>query len=374
MADQAKSFYCIEDYNSVVHFERLRKRLLEENDAERLQKPLAYWALASDRRLPFAFLGRTLNELLNTPFEELLATPGVGHKKIASLITLLVRATTDSVAADFPRESAADSAEPGAQGPGESDSADSQFDPLMVSEVMWSRWRGTVRRHGFGSVKLGRLAPTLQLLPTVIWHKPLDQYTDLSLIEIRQLKTHGEKRIRGILEIFWGVHEALASTMVHRHLHLQLVPRFVYHVQNWIVAATARPEAVTARNVCDGLAKPLLAQVETDAGSTIRKIAAERLGVNRSPLSVRQQSQRMGVTRARVYQQLEECGKIMDVRWPEGEHLFGAFGQVLDSAGAEQEAGLFFERLAGLFYPRGLGEDVDAFTRKRREVRTTAAS
>jgi hypothetical protein len=29
----------------------------------------------------------------------------------------------------------------------------------------------------------------------------------------------------------------------------------------------------------------------------------------------------MGVTRARVYQLLEECGRVMEVRWPEGKHL-----------------------------------------------------
>ncbi len=32
----------------------------------------------------------------------------------------------------------------------------------------------------------------------------------------------------------------------------------------------------------------------------------------------------MGVTRARVYQLLEDCAKVMDVRWPAGEYLLAA--------------------------------------------------
>ena len=74
-------------------FEAVRKTLLQAPFGDRLDKPLAYWAHPNDRRLPLAFLGRTLNELLATPFDELRSTPGVGQKKIAALVTLLERAT-----------------------------------------------------------------------------------------------------------------------------------------------------------------------------------------------------------------------------------------------------------------------------------------
>ena len=84
-----------EDYKIVSSFQSLRKTLMEDKFADRLEKPLAYWALPNDRRLPLAFLGRTIKDLLETPFEELSATPGIGQKKISSLVKLLSRATKD---------------------------------------------------------------------------------------------------------------------------------------------------------------------------------------------------------------------------------------------------------------------------------------
>ena len=76
----------------VSRFESLRKILLSEQYADHLKKPLAYWALPTDRRLPLAFLGRTLEDLLRTPFSELTNTPGIGQKKICSFVKLLARA------------------------------------------------------------------------------------------------------------------------------------------------------------------------------------------------------------------------------------------------------------------------------------------
>ena len=69
-------------YRLIGTYERLRKALVERPDDGRLDKALSYWVLPTDRRLPIAFLDRPLRDLLNQPFEELMATPGVGHKKI----------------------------------------------------------------------------------------------------------------------------------------------------------------------------------------------------------------------------------------------------------------------------------------------------
>ncbi len=47
----------VEELRVVGHFESLRKILLSEAYAEHLDRPLAYWTLPTDRRLPLAFLG-----------------------------------------------------------------------------------------------------------------------------------------------------------------------------------------------------------------------------------------------------------------------------------------------------------------------------
>src|SRR5262245_8683159 len=79
----------------VSHYETLRQTLQAEQFESRLNRPLAFWALPSDRRLPTALLGRSLRDLLSQPFNQLAATAGIGHKKLETFIKLLVRATKE---------------------------------------------------------------------------------------------------------------------------------------------------------------------------------------------------------------------------------------------------------------------------------------
>ena len=78
-------------FKQINNFQTLRKTLLQNVSPADLERPLAYWAVAGDRRLPLAFLGRSLRDLLAVSFDELAATPGIGHKKISSLLRLLSR-------------------------------------------------------------------------------------------------------------------------------------------------------------------------------------------------------------------------------------------------------------------------------------------
>ena len=126
-----------QDFKLVCSFETVRETLLRDRYSDRLAKPLAYWALPNDRRLPLAFLSRSIGELVNTPFEELSATPGIGQKKISSLVKLLMRATRDQPpAVPFGLADLAD--ERGL----EPNIAGAPFDAFMVSE-------GPARRCAF---------------------------------------------------------------------------------------------------------------------------------------------------------------------------------------------------------------------------------
>src|SRR3972149_4393933 len=132
----------VEDYKIVSSFQAVRKQLLEQKFADRLEKPLAYWALPNDRRLPLAFMGRTIKDLLATPFDELSATPGIGQKKITSLVKLLNRATKD-----HPPGVPISDAEVAEGKRGERSKRNGRgFDPAIVSEALWAQWRETVRR------------------------------------------------------------------------------------------------------------------------------------------------------------------------------------------------------------------------------------
>ena len=341
----------VEDYKIVSSFQSLRKTLLEDRYADRLEKPLAYWALPNDRRLPLAFLGRTIKDLLSTPFEELSATPGIGQKKISSLVKLLSRATKDhppavpfglSDSTEIKKPAAADRTR--RQG--------STFDPTIVSEALWARWQQTVVDHGIEQEKLGRLAPTLQALPTVIWHTRLSHYVNRTVAEIRQLKTHGEKRVRVVLEVFYLAHEMLSDASEEQHLALRIVPKFLLPIEGWLIGAIERPELPSADEIREHLSVPLLNQIAVDAGETIYELSAGRLGINGPAQSVRQQAKRMGVTRARVYQLLEDCSRVMAVRWPEGQQLLAQLDAKLQSAApATKDDSRLFRATYELFYP-----------------------
>src|ERR1700692_2027117 len=146
----------VEDYKIVSSFQSLRKTLLDDKFADRLEKPVAYLALPNARGLPLPFLGRTIKDLLATPFEELSATPGIGQKKISSLVKLLSRATKDQ-----PPAVPFGIAELNESKPGGAEKArrnGTKFDPAIVSEALWTEWRATVTRNGLGRENLGTLA------------------------------------------------------------------------------------------------------------------------------------------------------------------------------------------------------------------------
>lgn len=351
-----------EDYKLCSSFEEVRKTLLGDRYSDRLDKPLAYWALPNDRRLPLAFLGRSVGDLLATPFTELTATRGVGQKKISSLVRLLQRATSnDPPAVPFGLEQVNERPSPEAMDLVVStDDADPSFDPAMVSEVLWDRWRELLMQHGVGREKLGRLAPTLQSLPTVIWHTPLSQYLTQSLAEIRQLRTHGEKRVAVVLEAVHSVHEVLANSVTHQHLAVYVLPKFIPPVERVIADAMARSSARSEQNIRECLTAPLLDQVLIDTGPTVHRLAQGRLGIGVPAQSVRAQAREMGVTRARIYQLLEECGRVMLVRWPEGKGQLGQLAATFERESKTSSAYRLLLATRDLLFPhKELGSDPD---------------
>src|SRR5262245_18052683 len=92
------------EYQLAHRFDELCRRLTDSFPAERSSErppepwdlPLAYWAVPKDRRLPRALLGYSLRRIVETPFAKLRATPGIGIKKLATLVELLERALETS--------------------------------------------------------------------------------------------------------------------------------------------------------------------------------------------------------------------------------------------------------------------------------------
>jgi hypothetical protein len=99
------------------------------------------------------------------------------------------------------------------------------------------------------------------------------------------------------------------------------------------------------------LLEPIVEQLEIDGGETVAALTRGRLGVGTNPESVRNQSKALGVTRARVYQMLEECHNVMSIRWPNGRRQLDEFAQWLDEHYASAEAANLLASLRELLYP-----------------------
>jgi hypothetical protein len=341
----------VEQLQVVGRFESLRKILLSNEYADYLDKPLVYWALPTDRRLPLALMGRTLGDLLNTSFSELSATPGIGQKKIRSLVSLLSRAASTEPS-ELPVDPSAvppDGSSPRAQA-----DPSNGFDPSAVSEAVWAQWRATVVQRGLGGEALGRFAPTLKNVTRVIWNTPLDSYTGSTLAEIRAMKTYGEKRVQAILEVFHSIHNLVAGMGHQGPLVVRIVPRLIDRVETWIGRALQTPGVPSTEQISREFVRPLFEQIRIDATQQITRLAECRLGVHRPIASVRQAARTMGLTRARVYQLLNEINDIMTVRWPMGRHQVYELRDRLEAEAARSDNPpdlTQFYAAVELFYP-----------------------
>ena len=206
--------------------------------------------------------------------------------------------------------------------------------------------------QGLGREKLGRLAPTLQALPTVIWHTPLEQYVSHTVAEIRQLKTHGEKRVRVVLEVFYIVHEMLAGAGSSQHLAVRIVPKFIQPIEDWIARTRENPAAVNDDEVREHLAVPLLNQIQVDAGNDDSRVERRPLGQSTARRKAcGSKPRRWASLAARVYQLLEDCSRVMDVRWPEGQQLLAELEAKFQTEGDPAENLRLFQATRELFFP-----------------------
>src|SRR5262245_12584199 len=244
-----------DDVKLATSYDSLRATLQSEQYAERLDRPLAFWALPSDRRLPTALLSRTLRDLFNHSFDQLASTAGIGRKKLETFIKLLVRATKEEAVGTVAEYL------PGAdEAPADGLNEEGKFDPQRVSEMVWTKWRDTVRRQGIGTEKLGRLTPSLQSLPSVVWNTPLGFYLDLTLAEIRNLKTHGEKRVAVVLEVFHTIHDMLDHIDPQGDLAVRLAPRTIVAAEEWMAEARARSFPPHVEEIQQNLIEPIVQQ------------------------------------------------------------------------------------------------------------------
>jgi hypothetical protein len=306
------------DFRLVTEFNAIREQLLSRELNGHWEKPLAYWAQTTDRHLPMALVDKTLRYVVETPFTQLSRTPGIGVKKLGSLIMLMSRAAEGSPA----RGTNGASHIEGHEGSGADSSA--------VSEALWSQWGSNLRSRGFGQEIVGRFAPCLRDIPRLMWRKPLDDYLALSLGEIHELRGHGEKRVAALVEIVGGLHKITEGLATQPHVAVRIEPRLEAVLEAWFAGfLSSGPEQSTRRqpaggcgelpddsSICRNLLEPLIEQARVDLGDHAGPVLRHRLFQPR--LSVQRTAREVGLTRGRVYEIVAETGVVLDIRWPQG--------------------------------------------------------
>jgi hypothetical protein len=154
-----------------------------------------------------------------------------------------------------------------------------------------------------------------------------------------------------VLEVFHTIHEMLDHIDPQGDLAVRRAPRTIVAAEECMAEARARSFPPTREELEKQLVEPILQQLTIDAGETIAGLARGRLGVGAEAESVRNQSKALGVTRARVYQMLEECHNVMNIRWPDGRRQLDEFAQWLDESFASAEAANLLASLRELLYP-----------------------
>ncbi|HUY92285.1 MAG TPA: hypothetical protein VMV10_26325 [Pirellulales bacterium] len=327
----------VTDFQLTLRFESVRKQLLEPRFADCLDRALAFYAVSSDRHLPLALIRRSIRELINTPLDQLQAVPGIGPKKLGILINLLGRAVELG-----PNTASAACADATTVAPQAATVAE------QISEAAWEQCRATIRQHGLGREPLGRFAESLRRLPRTLWSTRFNAYLELSLAEIRERKSHGEKRVAAILEICARLHQLLLRVDEQPHLSVHLSPRFATRLQRWLLFRLEQDTPPGVEEIDAFFVAPLLEQLGVDGGETHVDLLRDRLSPNRRGLGYA--ARQLGLARGRAYELLAETHTIFEVRWPEGRSLAEQLLDKMNRGAGDSEAALRFATAAGLFF------------------------
>lgn len=307
-------------------FERVREKLLSEPRDTRLDEVLGRWVRPSDRSLPLAFLGRTLRDLLRTPFQQLKETRGVGPKKIACMIELLERAAgTKSVAAG--RAVVQTALELHRTEPVTVLSDASPID-ASPTDAIWDQWREAVVAHGLTAQPLGRLVASLADLPRPMWHTTLGTYAGLTLEELGRLNTHGQRRLSAIFEIFSNLYELLGGQRSSGHLCVGVEPKFVRQLEDWIHQWSGSQQPLDAEEVERGFVAPLVVQLRIDGGDSLAEMAlASAVASGGWRRAIVFGSTRSDLGRNWYY--LDKIQAVITARWPDGAERVCEFAAAL---------------------------------------------
>ena len=157
-----------------------------------------------------------------------------------------------------------------------------------------------------------------------------------------------------MLEVFHGLHNLLSNMGETKHLVMRVFPHRIDSVQRWVAQTLQSTTMPDKKEIFEKFIKPLVDQLHVDATEQVANLADDRVGLSGPITSVREVARRMELTRARVYQLLNEINDIMQVRWPCGRLQAHELLAKLDADAEAEETSKQLDQLRSaveLFYP-----------------------
>ena len=317
-------------YSLEFKFNDAKRRFSAVASETLVDNPLSIWTMPSDRHLPSALIQMSMRSVLDMTFDQLTKVRGVGSTRVEKLLQLIERAL-------FQLEKGA---------VGNLDNADTCISPTTEEQYIapekvfllddsysqesltietWERITSSIREHGFEWQPIGRFANSLDDLPRGLWGEPLAKYISIPLPTLLNTPRLGDSRLSSIIDIIMELGNSIRSCDSSTHFRFQVFPLSINRITNWINQVLASDSVPDVPSVCQHFVIPLLKQIEWDLGLQVAEMVEQRLGANGTPRTLQEVADDFQLTSERIRQITLRVPEVMQIRWPEGKHLFDDF-------------------------------------------------
>ncbi len=337
---------CWNDDAMRSEFELMRQVLHTHATHLLLDEELREFLEPRDTDIPTEFLGNSVREVLETPFER-VARRWVGRGRVRCLLNLLGRAVAsiqsltghpeeDTTAADIPLRTHSNSVAREISDDGKS----------------WRQWCDSVHGYGLQRLLLGTVADCLRDLPANLWHRPLSDFTSFTLRQLAGMPDAGPKQREMVIESVRRLALDLQGLPQGTNVCVKLIPGPLRNAQDWIERTLEARIVPDMDELTVRLLRPLAWQLQHDLPEREAQIAIRRLQLDESSgkSTLEELGAIYGVSRERI-RHLEQCGpRVLKVRFSQGRYLLEALhGQLVAVPGAHRQAS-FVRRIASLCF------------------------
>jgi hypothetical protein len=326
---------CTDDPSLQIHFESLQQVLQSHGFHSLLNLELREFLEPEDSAPPTRFLGNSVRELLETPFER-LAGSWVGRNRVECLLRMLGRAVTSIRSLEISEVEGCDSS-----GTALRSRADPAPRELHTDVQSWREWTKAIHSAGLHRLKLGTVAECLRDLTPGLWDQPLSQFTTTRLSALAMIAGVGPKRVESVISAVRHLGVELVSIKFELSTCLKFIPGPLRGTQQWIEEVLEARLVPDIADLASQLVRPLASQLRHDLTERESQIAVQRLQLDDSStrLTLEELATFHGLTRERIRQLAQWGPRVLRIRFPQGRYLLDAlYVQLSKVPGAEPQA------------------------------------